>query len=175
MDGTSPASGIGGRVARVLAGRRNRGDLALGSPVSGRVVPLSDVPDKVFSSGALGDGVGVQPDEGGAVAPIGGTVQAAMPHAYGISAGDVEVLVHIGVDTVELGGRHFTQLVTPGTVVERGAQLADFDIEGIRSAGFDPVVMVIVTRRPPRGTALVVADAGARIAAGDDILEITAK
>jgi PTS system beta-glucosides-specific IIC component len=119
---------------------------AVTAPVAGEVVPLEAVPDKVFSSGAMGKGLGVIPTEGRAYAPIAGTLVAVMPHAYGIrGAGGLEVLVHIGLDTVQLGGKHFTPEVTQGQEVAAGALLAEFDIDAIKAAGYDTTTVMIVT------------------------------
>ena len=119
---------------------------AVTSPVAGEVVPLSAVPDKVFSSGVMGTGLAVIPSEGRAYAPISGVLLTVMPHAFGIRGDDgLEVLVHIGLDTVELNGRHFTPRVTQGQRVSAGELLVEFDIAGITAAGYNPITVMIVT------------------------------
>lgn len=122
-------------------------------PVAGKVVPLSEVPDKVFASGALGSGLGVIPSEGKVYAPIDGTLVSVMPHAFGIrSDAGVEVLVHIGLNTVELKGRGFTAAVTQGQRVNAGELLTDVDLQVITDAGYDPMTVLIVTDPGPHST-----------------------
>jgi len=120
--------------------------VAIASPVAGRAIPLSAVPDKVFSSGAMGKGMAVIPSEGKAFAPISGTLVTVMPHAFGIRGSDgLEVLVHVGLDTVALEGRYFTSHVVQGDRVEIGQLLTEFDIDGIVSAGYNPMTVLIIT------------------------------
>jgi PTS system beta-glucosides-specific IIC component len=119
---------------------------AVTAPVAGQILPLDHVPDKVFSSGAMGQGLAVIPSEGKAYAPIGGTLVTVMPHAFGIRNDQgLEVLVHIGLDTVELGGKHFTPAATQGQQVAAGDLLAEFDIAAIEAAGYQTTTIVIVT------------------------------
>ncbi|WP_020111309.1 beta-glucoside-specific PTS transporter subunit IIABC [Rhodococcus sp. 114MFTsu3.1] len=124
------------------------GTVEITSPVDGTIVPLADVPDRVFSSGVLGQGFGVVPSEGVVRAPISGTVITAMKtgHAYGIRSSDgVEVLVHIGIDTVRMNGEGFTPSVARGDVVTAGDIIAEFDVTAVQKAGFDPMTLVVVT------------------------------
>lgn len=122
----------------------------VGSPVVGRAVPLSAVPDAVFSSGALGYGLGVVPSTGSVHAPFDGVVVSVMPHAYGLRSLDgVEVLVHVGIDTVRLGGRHFVARVETGQAVARGDELALVDLAGVVAEGLDPVTVVLVVGAGP--------------------------
>ncbi|MGB3771911.1 MAG: beta-glucoside-specific PTS transporter subunit IIABC [Rhodococcus sp. (in: high G+C Gram-positive bacteria)] len=132
------------------------------APVGGTLVALENVPDRVFASGVLGKGVGIVPTEGVARAPISGTVVTAMKsgHAYGLKSADgVEVLVHIGIDTVRMNGEGFTARVARGDEVNAGDVLAEFDIDAIRRAGFDPMTLVVVTNSATF-SAVVSADAG---------------
>lgn len=116
------------------------------SPVTGDVRQLSETSDPVFSSGAMGQGVAVSPVGEVAYAPVTGTVSAAMPHAVGIAADDgAEVLVHIGVDTVEMAGSGLSCLVSQGERVSAGQPIARFSREEIARAGKDDTVFVIVT------------------------------
>ncbi|CAM2877120.1 beta-glucoside-specific PTS transporter subunit IIABC [Actinomyces slackii] len=122
--------------------------LALTSPVPGRATPLEKVGDPVFSSGALGGGVGILPTGGAVVAPAAGTVVTAMDsgHAYGIKTDDgVEILIHIGLDTVNLKGEGFSPAVTAGQRVDRGQPLVEVDLEAVRAAGYDPTTILVVT------------------------------
>ncbi len=122
------------------------GDVEVGAPVEGTVIPLAEVADPAFASGALGHGAGVMPASGTVVAPVEGEVITAMPHAYGIrTQGGLEVLVHIGIDTVKLEGKHFTPKVRQGDIVARGDVLAEADIAALSAAGFDTTTLVIVT------------------------------
>jgi PTS system beta-glucosides-specific IIC component len=118
------------------------------APVSGRTVSLSDVPDKVFSSRALGEGMGIVPTEGRVYAPVSGKVMAAMKagHAYGIKSPEgVEVLVHVGIDTVNLGGEGFRPAVRQGQDVEAGDLLVEVDLDLVAKAGYDTTTLFVVT------------------------------
>jgi len=129
------------------------------TPVAGQVLALEQVPDKVFSSGAMGHGLAVIPSEGKAYAPVSGAVVAVMPHAFGIRRADgLEVLVHIGLDTVELNGKHFSPAVAQGQQVAEGELLAEFDIPAIKAAGYDPTTIMIVTNTGPYQAVVPVAD-----------------
>ncbi|MFZ0529099.1 MAG: glucose PTS transporter subunit IIA, partial [Propionicimonas sp.] len=124
------------------------GAAEVGAPVSGAVVPLAEVKDKVFASGALGKGIGIVPSSGRVYAPFAGTVVTAFPtgHAFGIKSADgVEVLIHIGIDTVQLEGKGFTTAVTQGQVVEAGDLLTTVDLDAVKAAGYDPTTIVVVT------------------------------
>lgn len=130
------------------SGSCDTGDVSVLAPVSGRSVTLTDVQDRVFASGAMGQGVGIVPSEGRVYSPISGSVKAAMKsgHAFGIKSEDgVEVLVHIGIDTVRLDGRGFKPAVARGDEVKAGDLLAEVDLDIIISAGYDPTTLVIVT------------------------------
>lgn len=116
------------------------------APVSGDVVQLSETSDPVFSSGAMGRGVAVNPTGEVAYAPVSGTVSASMPHAVGITTEDgAEVLVHVGVDTVEMGGDGLTALVSAGSTVKAGDPVVSFSRAKISAAGKQDTVFVIVT------------------------------
>ncbi|MDO5618100.1 beta-glucoside-specific PTS transporter subunit IIABC [Kocuria sp.] len=118
------------------------------APVSGQMVVLEEVPDKVFASKALGEGVGIVPDEGTVRSPITGKVisVASSGHAFGLKSDDgVELLVHIGIDTVELKGQHFTVKVAKGETVNAGEILAEVDFAAVQAAGYDTTTIVTVT------------------------------
>ncbi|MED4116280.1 beta-glucoside-specific PTS transporter subunit IIABC [Priestia megaterium] len=118
------------------------------SPLTGVIQPLSQVDDPVFSSEAMGKGIAIQPSEGVVVAPFDGTVTSLFPtgHAVGVtSLAGAEVLIHIGINTVELKGKHFKPLVSQGDTVKKGDKLIEFDIEGIKEAGYSIMTPVIVT------------------------------
>ncbi len=118
------------------------------SPVAGDVVALSEVNDKVFASGAMGAGFGVHPTDGTFRSPVDGTIVVAMKsgHAYGIKTADgVELLIHIGIDTVQLKGEHFAPQVTKGQHVKAGDVLATVDLPAIEAAGYDTTTILVVT------------------------------
>ena len=118
------------------------------APVAGTAVALADIPDKVFASGAMGAGLGIIPEEDTVHSPVSGTVQAAMKtgHAYGIKTDDgIEVLVHIGIDTVQMKGEGFTPSVVRGQRVEAGDLLATIDRAKIKEAGFSDMTIMVVT------------------------------
>ena len=132
-----------------------KADLTLTSPMAGTIVALSDVADEAFATGALGPGVALSPATGAVVvAPCDGKVTVAFPtgHAYGIkSASGVQVLIHIGMDTVKLEGRGFTPRVAKGDIVRRGDVLAEVDWDVIREAGYDTVTPMVVTNKKKFG------------------------
>ncbi|MGE6631886.1 beta-glucoside-specific PTS transporter subunit IIABC [Bacillus sp. NPDC077027] len=118
------------------------------SPLKGEVVKLEEVEDKAFSSGALGQGAAIIPTEGKLFAPVTGEVTTVFPtgHAYGLtSESGAEILIHIGLDTVQLGGQHFTPKVVQGQKVVEGELLAEFDIEAIQNEGLLITTPVIIT------------------------------
>ncbi|MDP5225768.1 MULTISPECIES: beta-glucoside-specific PTS transporter subunit IIABC [Arthrobacter] len=124
------------------------GSVTVLAPVSGAVVALADVQDKVFASGAMGAGVGIVPEEDAVYSPVSGTVKAAMKtgHAYGIKSDDgVEVLVHIGIDTVQMKGEGFAPAVARGDRVEAGQLLATVDRAKVLEAGYDTTTLMVVT------------------------------
>ncbi len=130
------------------------------APVGGRVIGLTDVPDKVFASGALGLGVGLISSDSRVLAPIEGTVVTAMAsgHAYGIKSDHgAEVLVHIGIDTVQLNGRGFTPAVQKGQRVRPGDLLAEVDLDVITGAGYDPTTVIVVTNSAQLASVSIVA------------------
>ena len=132
-----------------------KADLTLTSPMAGTTVALSDVADEAFAAGALGPGIAVSPAAGAVVvAPCDGKVSVAFPtgHAYGIkSASGVQVLIHIGMDTVKLEGRGFTPRVAKGDVVKRGDVLAEVDWDVIREAGYDTITPMVMTNKKKFG------------------------
>ncbi|TLQ08019.1 PTS beta-glucoside transporter subunit IIABC [Marinilactibacillus psychrotolerans] len=118
------------------------------SPVAGQVLPLSEVKDEAFSSGAMGRGIAIEPTDGKVVSPVKGKVTALFPtgHAIGITSDEgVELLIHVGMDTVQLDGEGFKTYVENGDTVEVGQTLIDFDIQGIKEAGYLVTTPVLVT------------------------------
>ena len=145
------------------------------APTAGEAVPLASVPDPVFSTGALGEGFGVRPGSGDVVAPVGGavTMVAGTGHAVGITTDDgLEVLLHLGVDTVELEGRPFALTVAAGQRVRAGEAIGTMDLEQIREAGKDTTAIVAVTNSAAKGVALELT--AGPVAAGDRVASLTA-
>lgn len=141
------------------------------APVDGRAVALADVPDPVFAQGMVGYGAAINPPHQviDAVAPVSGKVLKMLPHAYVIMTADnVGVLVHLGLDTVQLNGAGFTAHVAQGDAVTAGQPMISYDVPAIVAAGFSPVVPVVVMDEREASN-VIVADAvgtGAEIASG---------
>ena len=122
-------------------------DTVLSACLNGTVVPLADVKDEAFASGALGDGIAIEPTDGELVAPADGEISSTFEthHAVGMTTVDgAELLMHIGIDTVKLGGKHFTYLVNEGDKVRKGQPLIRFDIEAIKAEGYPVTTPLIV-------------------------------
>ncbi|MDO5121982.1 MAG: PTS system trehalose-specific EIIBC component [Erysipelotrichaceae bacterium] len=118
------------------------------APVSGKVVPITELEDKVFSSKSMGDGIAFEPTDGHFYAPFSGEITVAFPtgHAYGLrTAADMEILIHIGMDTVELNGKGFKPCVKQGDVVKQGDLLTVVDLDYIRSQGKSVITPVVFT------------------------------
>jgi len=144
------------------------------APVAGRVVALADVKDKVFASKALGEGVGIEPSSGRVVAPVSG-VLVTVPdsgHAFGIKTDDgVEVLVHVGIDTVRLNGKGFSVAVAKDQHVMAGDVLANVDLDAIKAAGYDTTTVVVVINTMTLEA--VVPRTSDVVALGDPIIDVT--
>ena len=143
------------------------------APVTGVAKSLSEAPDPVFAQGMLGPGMAVDPSGGVVYAPVTGTITAAMAtgHAIGITSDDgMEVLIHVGVDTVEMRGDGFAVLVEKDAYVTAGTPLIVFDREKIRAAGHDDIVMVSVTNAS--GEALPAVASGAEVRAGEPLFRL---
>ncbi|MGG0662469.1 glucose PTS transporter subunit IIA, partial [Bacillus altitudinis] len=118
------------------------------APIKGAVIPLAKVNDKVFSEEVMGKGAAIQPSDGKVVAPFDGQVEMIFHtnHAIGLKSDlGVEVLIHIGIDTVNLNGQHFTSHVQKGDTVKQGQLLIEFDDQSIQKAGYDTTTPVIIT------------------------------
>ena len=123
-------------------------DFTVTAPIQGRAMPLSEVEDQTFASGVLGPGMAIAPAEGPVVSPVDGEVLVAFPtgHAYGLrAASGVELLIHVGMDTVQLEGKHFSPKVKAGDKVLRGMPLVDVDWAAVGAAGYQTVTPIVVS------------------------------
>ncbi|OFK64821.1 PTS beta-glucoside transporter subunit EIIBCA [Corynebacterium sp. HMSC076G08] len=146
----------------------------IASPAAGKVVPMAEIDDPVFSAGTLGDGVGIVPGGNDVYSPVSGTIVSAMKsgHAYGIKTEDgVEVLVHIGINTVKMKGEGFAPAVKKGDTVKQGELLATVDFDKVKEAGYDTTIVLAVTNTKALST---VTPAGLNHAsAGDTVITTT--
>jgi len=154
-----------------------KADLTLTSPMAGELVALSDVNDEAFASGTLGPGVAISPAAHAVVvAPCDGKVTVAFPtgHAYGLkSASGVQILIHIGMDTVKLDGKGFTPHVSKGDIVKRGDVLAEVDWDVIREAGYDTITPMVVTNKKKFGE--ITPAAPGPVTIGQTVVTVTPK
>ncbi|WP_315311152.1 glucose PTS transporter subunit IIA [uncultured Actinomyces sp.] len=154
-----------------------KADLTLTSPMAGELVALSDVNDEAFASGTLGPGVAISPAAHAVVvAPCDGKVTVAFPtgHAYGLkSASGVQILIHIGMDTVKLDGKGFTPHVSKGDIVKRGDVLAEVDWDVIREAGYDTITPMVVTNKKKFGE--ITPAATGPVGISDTVVTVTPK
>lgn len=148
-------------------------DTVLAACLTGTVVPLAEVKDEAFASGALGDGIAIEPTDGELVAPADGEISSTFEthHAVGMTTVDgAELLMHIGIDTVKLGGKHFTYLVNEGDKVKKGQPLIRFELEAIKAEGYPVTTPLIVCNTDDY--AAVAAKASGTVKQGDALLEL---
>ena len=148
-------------------------DTVLSACLNGTVVPLADVKDEAFASGVLGDGIAIEPSDGELVAPADGEISSTFEthHAVGMTPADgAELLMHIGIDTVKLGGKHFTYLINEGDKVKKGQPLIRFELEAIKAEGYPVTTPVIVCNTDDY--AAVEAKASGTVKQGDALLEL---
>ncbi|GAB2532387.1 beta-glucoside-specific PTS transporter subunit IIABC [Gracilibacillus alcaliphilus] len=146
----------------------------IASPLTGDVLELSSIKDETFASGLMGKGLAIEPAEGRIVAPAGGTISAFFPtkHAIGITTDyGTELLIHVGMDTVNLNGQFFTGHVEQGDHVNAGDLLIEFDIEQIKKAGYLVTTPVIVTN-PDKYQSLIILEKG-KVNANDELITLT--
>lgn len=123
-------------------------DASIYAPVAGKIIKLSDIQDEAFASGAMGEGIAIEPSEGKVYAPCDGEISAFFPtgHAFGItSKTGAEILIHVGMDTVNLGGQGFFAKAKSGEKVKKGQLLLEFDMEYIRSQNLPLTTPVVIT------------------------------
>ncbi|WP_165241104.1 sucrose-specific PTS transporter subunit IIBC [Corynebacterium lizhenjunii] len=152
------------------------------SPLAGQVLELADASDPMFAAGKLGSGAAIEPTEGRLVAPIDGTVTVTFPskHAYAVRGRDaagqpVDILMHIGFDTVNLKGEHFTSHVSKGDEVKAGDLLCEFDIAAIKAAGYPVTTPVVVSNSKKTGPVLLSAAGGSQVSVGQELLAVEPK
>lgn len=143
------------------------------SPLSGEVLQLNQVSDKVFSSKMMGEGIAILPDEGKVYAPFSGSIEMIFPtgHAVGLkSSYGVELLIHVGLDTVDLNGEGYTYFVKQGDVVAKGDLLIEFDIDTIKAAGYDTVTPIVITNTSEYAS--IVVSSLNKTVIGDEIIKV---
>lgn len=151
----------------------NAKDTVLSACLNGTVVPLAEVKDEAFSSGALGDGIAIEPSDGELVAPADGEISSTFDthHAVGLTTDDgAELLMHIGIDTVKLGGKHFTYLVKEGDKVKKGQPLIRFELDTIKAEGYPVTTPLIVCNTDEYAS--VTPKASGTVKQGDALLEL---
>ncbi|MFZ1382026.1 MAG: PTS glucose transporter subunit IIA [Scrofimicrobium sp.] len=147
--------------------------IKIAAPVCGEIVPLEELSDEVFASGMLGNGVGIVPNGGVIHSPVSGTVLNAFRtgHAYGIKTDEgVEVLIHIGVDTVSMKGAGFTAEVIAGDRVLVGDRIATVDFSKVKDAGYDPTTIILITNT--KDVADVIPVGPKAVKTGEGIIEV---
>lgn len=147
-------------------------DAVLTACVGGTVVPMDQIPDAVFSQGIMGVCCGIEPEDGRIYAPADGTVIQLTPtlHAIGLSIGDMEILIHAGIDTVAMDGEGFTNQVREGQTVKQGDLLMTMDLEKVHAAGYPATVITIVTNSDDFSS--VSTEAGGTVRAGDPLMRV---
>ncbi|MFR0574590.1 glucose PTS transporter subunit IIA [Bifidobacterium boum] len=169
---SAPAAADGAATVTATATETKTDTVA--APVSGHVISLDEAGDPVFASRALGEGVGIQPADSVVVAPVSGVLStvAETGHAFGIKTDDdVEILVHVGIDTVKMNGEGFTTAVTTGQRVNAGDKLVTVDFDKVKAAGFNTVTLMTVLNTAALGG--VTPKTGIDVKAGDTVLEIS--
>ena len=174
----APAAAAPAAAASAVAAEAGE-SVEIGSHMVGSVVLLADVKDPTFSSGALGAGTAVEPTEGKLYAPADGKITVAFPtgHAYGLRTEDgLDLLMHIGMDTVELDGKHFEPKVAKGDTVKRGDVIAEFDIPAIKAAGYPLATPMVITNAKKAATSVEdVQASGASVTNADSLLKVALK
>lgn len=149
------------------------------SPLTGEAINLAEVSDPMFAQGKLGKGVAVTPTVGELRSPIDGKITVTFPsgHAYAVRGGGIDILMHIGFDTVNLDGEHFTPHVTKGDVVKKGDLLCEFDIPAITAAGYEVTTPMVISNHKKLGDIIPLPAfvSGQEVSAGDEVLAVEPK
>ena len=152
---------------------RSGKEMVVGAHMNGTVVMMSDVPDEAFASGALGEGAAIEPSEGKLYAPADGVVEMVFDtrHAVSLTTVDgVELLLHIGLDTIKLGGKYFEAHVQSGQEVKKGDLLISFDLEAIKAEGYPVTTPMAVCNTDEYASVSPLTSGEAK--AGEDLLKI---
>lgn len=147
----------------VLSQTFTSSDMLIVSPMTGEIKPISEVEDQAFAQELMGKGIAIVPTDGKVYAPFDGVVEALYrtKHAIGLKAANgVEILIHIGVDTVSLKGKYFTAHIEQGQTIKAGDLLVEFDPEGITTAGYNTITSIVVTNMQQYGDVLTTATSG---------------
>jgi len=150
--------------------------IVIGAPLSGEIVALSDIPDAAFSKGILGPGIAIRPSKGCVKAPTDGKIDTMFETGHAVSLltdTKVELLIHIGMNTVSLNGKHFTTHTKTGETVKKGEKLISFDIDAIVSEGLKTVTPVVICN--PDDYAEIRFTTASHVEAGDDFIYLVKK
>ena len=156
------------------APQASAGPIQIFAPVSGEAVPISEVSDPTFGEKILGDGIAIKPAEGKVFAPCDGTVEQIFETGHAVtltSEGGAEILIHVGLDTVELKGKHYTIHAHDGDKVKKGDLLIEFDTAAIVADGYDVITPVVICNSDDYST--IQPHTGKTVAPGDLILELS--
>ena len=137
--------------AQTASQNEQKKDAVLAAPLAGKSVPLSEVNDPTFAQEILGKGGAILPADGKLYAPADGKIITVMDtkHAIGMTGNNgAEILMHVGIDTVQLNGKHFEAKVQSGDSVKKGQLLLEFDVEGIKKEGYDVITSIIISNTP---------------------------
>ena len=156
------------------------------APCSGRIVAMSEVPDPVFSNEVLGKGCAIWPDEGVIYAPVSGKVTVTMGHAIGVAAPEdpavgvksesgIEILIHVGIDTVAMNGSGFTTLVSADADVHAGDPILRFDRKAIADAGHPDIAVMAVSNTDVFASVTMLADSQSVVRAGQAVVKVQPK
>ena len=143
------------------------------APIKGKSVELTEVNDPVFADGIMGKGVAIIPEEGVVYSPVDGVISALFEtkHAIGITGDDgVEILIHVGIDTVKLNGNHYTACIQKDQKVKKGDKLLEFDIEAIKGEGYDIITPILIANSSDYADVLCITDKDLKV--GDALIKL---
>ena len=149
------------------------GPIQIFAPVAGQAVPITEVSDPTFGEKILGEGIAIKPSEGKVFAPCDGTVEQIFETGHAVtltSLGGAEILIHVGLDTVELKGKHYTIHAHDGDKVKKGDLLIEFDAAAIAAEGYDTITPVVICNTDDYAT--ITPHTGKTVAPGDLVLEL---